>query len=281
MLLGIILLRCLLSKYKTILQFAVGDVQHQRIDDVLLNYAESFKSMTAIKRQIRCGLVYINDKKATLGENAFVQSGDIVRVVERTTQGLLYEKDSSLSIPVLYEDDYCAIVQKPFDSAMFAQNLNEKGFSLHTALLHSLSPIQGSVASPLHRPQPVHRLDTLTGGLVLVAKTRPALVSLTELFTTRNITKKYLALVPGTLEGEGDIHLPLGGKEAHSAFKAVNHVASRSFDTITTVEVALFTGRTHQIRRHLDSIGHPVIGDPRYWFTQRPTPIPPPQVVFL
>jgi 23S rRNA pseudouridine1911/1915/1917 synthase len=101
----------------------------------------------------------------------------------------------------------------------------------------------------------VHRLDTPTSGAVLFARTREAAAKFSELFATGAIRKTYLAVIGGTIEGETTIDAPIDGKEA------LTIVRPRAG---SLVEVEIKTGRTHQIRIHLASIGHPVAGDRRY-----------------
>ncbi len=101
----------------------------------------------------------------------------------------------------------------------------------------------------------VHRLDTPTSGVVLFARTREAAATFSELFATGAIRKTYLAVIGGTIEGETTIDAPIDGKEA------LTIVRPRAG---SLVEVEIKTGRTHQIRIHLASVGHPVAGDRRY-----------------
>jgi len=101
----------------------------------------------------------------------------------------------------------------------------------------------------------VHRLDTPVSGLVLFARTRDAAAKFSELFATGAIHKTYLAIVGGAIEGEMTIDTPIDGKEALTIIRPLRGAV---------MEVEIKTGRTHQIRRHLASIGHPVAGDARY-----------------
>lgn len=122
----------------------------------------------------------------------------------------------------------------------------------------------------------VHRLDKDTSGLILIAKNPNAQEKLKELFLKRTIEKKYVALVQGKLEPEnGEIKIPLGraskdrlrvvpkemGKESVTSYKVLKYYPKNNF---SLVDIGLKTGRTHQIRVHFGSIGHPVVGDPKY-----------------
>ena len=121
-------------------------------------------------------------------------------------------------------------------------------------------------------PAPAHRLDRNTAGIIIFGKNLPALQYLSKVITDKNkITKKYLTLVKGHIDKEGEIVLPLlkkqthvevdyqNGKESITRYKLVKYVGEHSL-----VEVELLTGRTHQIRVHMSKIGHPVIGDAKY-----------------
>ncbi|HSY49739.1 MAG TPA: RluA family pseudouridine synthase [Thermoanaerobaculia bacterium] len=105
----------------------------------------------------------------------------------------------------------------------------------------------------------VHRLDTPTSGIVLFAKSPEAAARLSALFAVGQIRKTYLAILEGELREERFLETPVQGKIARTMFRP-----QRSDGLTTTVEVVIETGRTHQIRIHAESIGHPVVGDRRY-----------------
>jgi len=241
-----------------------------------------FTSATAAKKTIRKGLVKLN-QEACEATDRLVQAGDRVSSYVRSRPGnsFINQKQGSavdVNVTTMYEDDFLAIVCKPQGVPVFpVPSVLKNGFNMQSIVLNQnvLSPISDSVREPLRRPQPAHRLDIGTGGLLLFAKTRPALIALSALFSSRSsdLEKKYLALCAGRFEGSsaGSITLPLGGKEAHTDYvvRRVDPVRQELFDGwVSTVELTLHTGRTHQIRRHLDAIGHPILGDEDYWFEQ-------------
>ncbi len=132
-------------------------------------------------------------------------------------------------------------------------------FGDHATLLRQAEKALGRPALP------VHRLDREVSGLVLVAHDERAAAALSALFREGRVVKRYRAEVLGdvafALGREGVVETPLDGKNARTLWRVVSHDAERG---ATTLDVTIETGRQHQIRRHLESIGHPVLGDPRY-----------------
>lgn len=173
---------------------------------------------------------------------------------------------------VLYEDQDIIVINKPSGLVVHPAPGHESG-TLVNALIAKCPDLQG-IGGEI-RPGIVHRLDKDTSGLMIAAKTHAAHNVLIEMFMARSIEKKYLAVVAGRIDEEsGIIEKPIGrhpvdrkkmsvssknGKEALTFWKVVER-----FKCATLVEIEIKTGRTHQIRVHLDSIGHPVAGDQVY-----------------
>ena len=109
----------------------------------------------------------------------------------------------------------------------------------------------------------VHRIDTWTSGVMVFARTRPAAADLSALFATRAVRKVYLAVVEGAIREPVTIDTPIAGKEARTIIHPL-----RSLEGTTLVEAEILTGRTHQIRIHMQSVKHPVCGDRRYGATR-------------
>lgn len=252
-----------------------------KIDEFLmLRDPTIFTSLTCAKRQLRRGMVLLNSLTATT--SSIVHPGDSINLISRfrANDRIIDESaqkqatSNALSIQVCYEDDFLAIINKPFGIPVFPSN---GSLSVSTQLLSILKPVSADILDPLNKPQPVHRIDKDTGGLLLIAKTRGALSRLSLMFSNREIIKRYIAVCYGGFSGLSSssppynyirsINSSIGNKDAHTEFSVTNQSYSHDYGLISTLNVSLHTGRKHQIRRHLDSIGHPLIGDKVYWFS--------------
>lgn len=176
-----------------------------------------------------------------------------------------------MSLDVIYEDSEVVVVNKPAGLTVHP-GAGRAGGTLVNAILARIPDLAG-VGDAL-RPGIVHRLDKDTSGLLVIAKTPRALASLQEQVASRRVTRRYLALVHGTIPHEqGTIDAPIGrhprhrtkmavvpgGREAITRYRVIERFARH-----TLVEAQLVTGRTHQIRVHFAHIGHPVAGDQAY-----------------
>jgi 23S rRNA pseudouridine1911/1915/1917 synthase len=178
----------------------------------------------------------------------------------------------SVPLEILYQDDYLIVVNKPPDMVIYPAAGHSSGTLMNAIAYHSKK--LASVGGPL-RPGVVHRLDKDTSGVMVVALDDGAYYALVEQFRHRSIIRKYKALIYGTLKKiSGEVALKIGrsesdrkkmstkarkGKEALTSWKVTER-----FPGATLIEAKLGTGRTHQIRVHFASIGHPVLGDRTY-----------------
>jgi 23S rRNA pseudouridine955/2504/2580 synthase len=175
---------------------------------------------------------------------------------------------------VLYEDEHILAVDKPAGLAIHP-GTGIRGETLVDQARAYLARQGLSVAEGEFKPSPAHRLDRETSGAVVVAKTRQAMVRLTEMFTAGEAHKVYLALAKGRFQREqGSIELRLAEHQQTQTSRQERGVNMQTAVThwkklaggpeATLLELTIETGRTHQIRRHLEAIGHPIVGDTRY-----------------
>ena len=237
--------------------------------DVFL--AAHIPSMTRsqIQKLIDQGLVQVRGRAAKAGQR--LRAGEAVFLFKPPpVESELAPED--LPLGILYEDQSIAVVEKPAGMVVHPAAGNVRG-TLVNALLYHLKDLSG--VGGVLRPGIVHRLDKGTSGIMVVAKNDAAHKELTDQFKKREIRKIYFALVYGDVrENEGVVELPVGrhprdrkrmsvrsprGKEALTRWQVV-----KRFGDVTLLEVVIKTGRTHQIRVHLNTIGHPVIGDRTY-----------------
>ncbi len=114
------------------------------------------------------------------------------------------------------------------------------------------------------KPQPVHRLDFATTGILLVGKTSSSIIALNKLFENRAIKKIYYAVTIGNMKGKGEIISDVDGKTSQSNYTLCESVPSERFGQLNLVQLEPQTGRRHQLRRHLSEIGNPILGDKDY-----------------
>ena len=250
------------------IKITVVEEAGQRIDKILVKALTDF-SRTQIQMLIQDGHVLVNGKAIKASYKVEVNDEVMVHIPEPESTDILAE---DIPLDIVYEDQDVIVVNKPTGMIVHPSAGIYKG-TLVNALLyhcHDLSGINGVM-----RPGIVHRIDKETSGLLMVAKNDMAHASLSEQLQEHTVTRRYLALVHGLIPHEfGRIEAPIGrdpkdrqkmtctdknAKDAITNFKVLER-----FKDMTLVECRLETGRTHQIRVHMQYIGHPVYGDPQY-----------------
>jgi len=233
------------------------DSKSKRLQEGAIGQFTNLTSRKSVKKAIKNGLVFVNGAKGETG--TWVSLGDILVIKEMPNKSLTIQSESTSEIKVLWEDNSCACVLK-------RAGIVTKGPNKHT--LESLASnvlIKSTLDDSLQIPLAVHRLDKATHGPVLFAKTTGAASGLGDAFEKRIVSKEYTALIEGTpLTTGATIRIEINGKDAHSEIEIVGSTSWPVFGSATLVKVYPKTGRTHQIRRHLACIGHPILGDQLY-----------------
>lgn len=242
----------------------------ERIDKFLTDFLPDL-SRSHIQRLIKDGHVTVNEKCVKV--NYKVGKEEVVKVIIPEPETLPEIVPEEIPLDILYEDDDILVVNKPKGMVVHPAPGHYTGTLVNAVMYHcqdNLSGINGVL-----RPGIVHRIDMDTTGSLLVCKNDQAHHILAEQLKEHSITRKYHAIVHGNLkEDSGTINAPIGRHptdrkkmSVHSSNgrRAVTHYrVLERFGNYTYIECALETGRTHQIRVHMASIGHPILGDSVY-----------------
>lgn len=241
----------------------------KRLDSYLAD-AGCLESRSIAQRIIIGGGVLVNGKKAK--KNYRLEGFEEIEVTVPEPVSL-EEQPADIPLEIAYEDEYLLVVNKP-QGMVVHPSAGHSGDTLVNALLHhcgaSLSGINGVI-----RPGIVHRIDKDTSGLLIVAKTDRAHIGLAAQIKEHSFERCYQAVVNGYVKDDSfTINKPIGRNPSNRKKMAVNGINAKTavthvsvigrYQGFTHISCRLETGRTHQIRVHLASIGHPVTGDPLY-----------------
>lgn len=208
---------------------------------------------SGIKKAIKKELILIDGILATTSK--YIYGGEKIEIFQ--SQDPPTFKRLKLDLKVLFEDEHLAIIYKP-SGILVSGN---KFVTISNALTQNLKK---SNLIDTVKPQPIHRLDYPTSGVLLIGKTSSAIQKLGKLFKDKQVQKTYFAVSTGKMCKGGIINLNVDHKKASTEFEILESLPSQRFEFLNLVKLQPKTGRKHQLRKHLSAISHQILGDKEY-----------------
>ena len=245
------------------------EMEGERIDKCISNYVETL-SRSYIQKIIKEGKAYIND--APVKSNYKVRVDDKVQFTIPDCEELDIPPQD-IPLDIIYEDKDVLIVNKPKNMVVHPAPGHYEGTLVNAIMYHCHNDLSG--INGVLRPGIVHRIDKDTTGSLIICKNDEAHRKIAEQLKEHSITRKYRAIVYGRISNdEGVVDAPIGRHPTDRKKMAINERNGKTaithykvlerFEKYTYIECQLETGRTHQIRVHMTSIGHPLLGDEVY-----------------
>tara|TARA_R110002049_G_scaffold308837_2_gene514297 strand:- start:1031 stop:1906 length:876 start_codon:yes stop_codon:yes gene_type:complete len=224
-----------------------------RLQEYGVGIFTTLTTKSALKKALKKKCILVDQKIATTA--TFITGGETVtynKPIENSNKKTLL-----LNLEIVFQDDYLAVINKPAGILVSGNTFKTIDNALEANLLKS------SLADAI-KPRPVHRLDFPTTGLLLVGKTSASILQLNKLFENKKIIKTYIAITIGVMPKEGEINTNVDNKKAVSNYTVLESVPSKKYKYLNLIKLFPKTGRKHQLRNHLASIGNPILGDAQY-----------------
>jgi len=213
---------------------------------------------SGIKKAIKKGLIFIDENLATTSK--YISGGEKIELYQ-SEKSSTFER-LKLDLEVLFEDAYLAIIYKPA-GVLVSGN---KFVTIANGLAQNLKKSNQFDAV---KPQPIHRLDYPTSGLLLIGKTSNSITTLGKLFKEKKIQKTYFAVTIDKMKNKGSISSSIDNRESLTDYEVLESVKSERFEFLNLVKLSPKTGRKHQLRIHLLSIGNPILGDKEHYLENK------------
>jgi 23S rRNA pseudouridine1911/1915/1917 synthase len=208
---------------------------------------------SALKKALKKQYITVNDVIATTA--TFITGGETISL--SIPEEVSPKKKLVFPLKVLFEDKHLAAIHKPAGILVSGNRFK----TIANALAQN---IKQSDLPDATTPQPVHRLDYPTTGILLVGKTRSCIRALNKMFEDNKVKKTYYAITIGDMDRQGKIISKIDGKKSQSDYTIKEIVPSEKFGKLNLLKLKPKTGRRHQLRKHLSSIGNPILGDKEY-----------------
>lgn len=224
-----------------------------RFQEYAVGIFKTLPTKSGVKKAIKKKLISINGDIATTA--LFILGEEKVILFESEDSSNF--KRLKLTLEVIFEDDYLAIINKPAGILVSGNKFKTISNALDQNLIKSrqLDAVKA---------KPIHRLDYPTTGLLLIGKTNASIIALNKLFEYKQIKKTYFAITIGQMEFSGIINTLIDNKNSETHYEVLKTVMSKRFEYLNLVKLSPKTGRRHQLRKHMLSLGNPILGDKEY-----------------
>lgn len=224
-----------------------------RFQEYAVGIFKTLPTKSGVKKAIKKKLISINGDIATTA--LFILGEEKVILFESEDSSNF--KRLQLTLDVIFEDDYLAIINKPAGILVSGNKFKTISNALDQNLIKSrqLDAVKA---------KPIHRLDYPTTGLLLIGKTNASIIALNKLFEYKQIKKTYFAVTIGQMEVSGIINTLIDNKNSETHYEVMKTVVSKRFEYLNLVKLSPKTGRRHQLRKHMLSLGNPILGDKEY-----------------
>ncbi len=229
-------------------------IEKTRLQDLAPGMFVHIPTKSGVKKALKKSLIKING--LNVSSSTFLLGGEIIDLYQ--IQELNLAQCIELDFEIIFEDEHLALVNKP---AGITVSGNKK-WTLENALSSKLR--KSNKKDALVKPDPIHRLDHPTSGILLIGKTASAVILLNKLFENREIQKTYYAVAIGSMSIKGSMKKVIDNKPSFTTYQVIQQEVSEKFEYLNLVKLIPKSGRKHQLRKHLAEQGNPILGDLLY-----------------